>query len=80
MIPDEILIDLLLNFIPKKVKESGKSREYFEKEVLSRQYPNLTEGEKTIIIGMTKRILDKAFPVQKRMISLTYTGQALALT
>ena len=63
MIPDEILIDLLVNFIPKKVRESGKSREYFEKEVLSRWYPNLTEGEKIIIIGMTKRILDKAFPV-----------------
>lgn len=63
MTPDEILIDLLLDFIPKKVKESGRSREYFEKEVLSRWYPNLTEDEKTIVIGMTKRILDKAFPV-----------------
>lgn len=62
MTHNEILIDLLLNFIPKKVKESGRNREYFEKEVLSRWYPNLTEDEKIIVIGMTKRILDEAFP------------------
>ncbi|MFQ6031734.1 MAG: hypothetical protein ACE5K2_02340 [Candidatus Zixiibacteriota bacterium] len=62
MTHDEILMHLLLNFIPNKVKESGKSREYFEKEILSRWYPNLTEDEKKIVIGMTREVLNKAFP------------------
>ena len=60
--PDKMLMDLVFDCISKRVKQSGKSREYFEKEVLSRCNPNLSRDEKKILIDMTREILNKAFP------------------
>jgi hypothetical protein len=58
----ELLGEIVLDMLPESIKKNGKGREYFEKRMLERWFPDLSEDEKVLVRSLTKAVLDRAFP------------------
>jgi hypothetical protein len=55
-------LDILLDFLTDETRKSGRSREYFERAMLSPEnFSGLSEDERSAYIDLVRKILNKAF-------------------